>query len=86
VNVEQVKATIRQGIEACDEAESVIGSVRDRLRSARTLTTTTTYDSRHSAVERGLASLRAADHEAELVLRRLYASTTAARGYLGSIG
>jgi hypothetical protein len=86
VNVEEVKATIRQGIEACEEAETVIASVRERLSSAQRLATTTTYDSRHHAVERGLGSLHEANHEIELVVRRLHASVAAARSYIGSIG
>lgn len=86
MSIEEVKATIRNGIEAIDEAETVIASARDKLRSTRSSAASTTRGSTHETVQRGLRILAQADHEAELTLRRLHASTTAAGKYLGLMG
>jgi predicted phage gp36 major capsid-like protein len=86
VSIEEVKATIRGGIEAIDEAETVIASVRDKLRSTRSSAAATTHGSTHETIQRGLRTLAQADYEAELTLRRLNASTAAAGGYLGLVG
>lgn len=69
-----------------DEAKKVIVSIRDNLNSTRALATTTTDKSSHPAVTRGLSMMDEADHEAELVIRRIQASITAAERYLGTIG
>jgi hypothetical protein len=86
VSIADVKATIGEGIEACDEVTTTIATIRDTLNSTQALAVATTHDSSHPAVTRGLSSLREANHETELVLRRVHASTEAAGRYLGTLG
>jgi hypothetical protein len=86
VSVNEVKNTIFEGIESFDEAESTIVATRDRVNSAHTSAAATTRDSSHPDVQRGLSALKSADHEAELLLRRIHASTAAAKRFIASIG
>ena len=86
VSIADVKAVIREGIEACDEAKKVMVTIRDGLASTQALANATTHGSSHPTVTRGLSALDEADHEAELVLRRIRASVDAANGYLGTLG
>lgn len=86
MSVEQVKATIAAGTAAIDEALQITALVRDSTGSARSAAAATAQGSVHDAVQRGLRLLVEADHEADLTIRRLRASTSAADRYLGLIG
>ncbi|RKR89331.1 hypothetical protein BDK92_3675 [Micromonospora pisi] len=86
MSIEDAKAAIRKGIEASERAKSTIRDADSHGRLAHTLALSTAHDSRHKAVERGFDCLREAEHEVDLVLRRIEVSTDAANRYLGILG
>jgi|HigsolmetaAR206D_1030411.scaffolds.fasta_scaffold05367_4 hypothetical protein len=86
MSIEEAKATIRKGIEACDKAGVAIREAGRLSSTAHALARSTAHDSRHEVVTRGLACLAQATHEIELVLRRLNTATDAADQYLRVLG
>jgi len=86
MSVEEAKATIRKGVEACGKATSAIREVGDLSNAAHTLARATAHGSQHEEIKRGFDRLAQVAHEIELVLRRLRAAADAADRYLGVLG
>lgn len=85
MSVDEVKATIRQGVEASDQAKQLLESVRDRVCQAQALAQTTTHNSQHEAVVRGMGLIAEAVREITLTQRRIAGGASAVERYVKAL-
>ena len=85
MNVGEIAATIRHGIDAAGQARATTITARDHGRDAGLLADATCQDSRHQHVRDGHARRTEADKEAGILLDRIDNSVSAAVNYLKAI-
>ena len=81
MNVDDVKALIAGALQAIKSAERTLDVASADAREALTVAAATTHDSAHPDVEAGLAAIRSAQREIELITRRLAAAADHAEHY-----
>ncbi|WP_326561168.1 hypothetical protein [Micromonospora sp. NBC_01796] len=86
MNVEDVKAVIRDGREAIGRAQEMIEQIASDAAETESAARATSHDSEHSEVVKGLNSLGQAIYETELTIRRLDEANDGASQYLAALG
>jgi hypothetical protein len=86
VSIEGIKGRLGQSIAAAGVAKQIIEGVATDTVDTTQFARHTLHDSRHPEVAEGLACLKAATDELDLVMRRLDASATSASEFRGSWG
>ncbi|MEO3742544.1 hypothetical protein [Plantactinospora sp. B5E13] len=86
MSVGEAKAGLRRGITSAGLAKQIIESVATEAMDTAHFTQHTVHDSEHPEVTKGLACLKAATDELELVVRRLDTSAKAADEYQATLG
>ncbi|MEK8107666.1 hypothetical protein NKG94_26280 [Micromonospora sp. M12] len=86
MTIGDVKATIRKGDQALDNARMSIEKAHARLADATALAIATLQDSERGEAQESRKALHEAANEVELVLRRIKAAKDHAAAYLAIIG
>ena len=86
MSIEDVKATIRQGTQALDEAKGTIEKAGTSLTDATGLALATLHDSSHEHASEARHLLAEAGREIDLTLRRIGVAKEHARKYLANLG
>lgn len=86
MSVDEVKGQLREGTDDLRSAGAIIHSVRETVRSCHVAAIAVLTDSQHPHVTTALHQLREADHESELVIRRIEDGTDSAEKYAKALG
>jgi hypothetical protein len=86
MSVGEVKATIREGIQAAREGCATIEQASTQIAEAVAEARSASHDSRDPDVKRCFDELVAATREADLTIRRFVASIDSANAYIASVG
>jgi hypothetical protein len=86
MSIGEVKATIREGVQAAREGCATIEQATAQVAEAVAGARSATHDTRDPDVKRCFDELAAATHEADLTIRRFVASIDSANAYIVSVG
>ena len=84
--IEAVKATIRQGNQAVDDAKRTMESANADLIDGTAMVLAALHDTGNEEAEQARKKLSDAAHEIKLTLRRLAAAKSQAESYLETLG